>query len=174
MIEEALTALEEAIVNEQDGYKFYMEVAEKLQDERGKALFESLARDEKEHLRILQVEYSEVSSGSQWLDLELLEGKRAPDSVLVLFPPDAVAGLDLAPDASNLDALQVGMDFERRGYQMYTKAAEETDSLEAKAVFKWLAREENKHYAILSRAYDYLESDGLWYFQDEERPIFEG
>ena len=69
---------------------------------------------------------------------------------------------------------QVGMDFERRGYQMYARAAEETDSLEAKTVFNWLAREENKHYAILSKAYDYLESDGLWYFQEEERPIFEG
>ncbi len=174
MTEEVLAALKEAILNEQDGYKFYMEIAAKLQDKQGQALFESLARDEQEHLRILQVEYGAVSGDSQWLDLESLEGKRAPDSVLVLFPPDAAAGLDLTPGAGDLEALKVGMDFERRGYQMYSEAAEETDSSAAKAVFNWLAKEENKHYAILSKAYDYLESDGLWYFQEEERPIFEG
>ncbi len=174
MSEEVLAALKEAILNEQDGYKFYMEMVAKVQDEQGKGLFESLARDEKEHLRILQVEYGAVSGDGQWFDLESMAGKRAPDSVLVLFPSDAAAGLELAPDAGDLDVLQVGMDFERRGYQMYSKAAAETDNPDARAVFNWLAKEENKHYAILSKAYDYLESDGLWYFQEEERPMFEG
>ena len=171
---DVLSILKEAILNEQDGYKFYTDLAAEIEDERGRKLFQTLAKDEEEHLRILQVEYSQVDESGQWLDVEKARAERPPDSVLRLFPLEGAAGLKLEPEAGDLAALELAMDFERRAYEMYDQAAKQTPDLTAQSVFKYLARWEDGHYTVLQEAYDYLANKGMWYFDEQEFPFFEG
>lgn len=171
---DAFSILKEAILNEQDGYKFYTELTTKIEDERGRKLFQTLAGDEEEHLRILQVEYGKVSEGGEWLDLENARAERPPDSVLRLFPVEGAAGLKLKPGAGDLEALELAMDFERRAYEIYDKAARQTSDLTAQAVLRYLANWEDSHYSVLQGAYDYLANKGMWYFDEQEYPFFEG
>lgn len=170
----ALSVLRQAMGNELEGRALYLEAIERTEDELGKRMFRSLAQDEEEHLQILQVEYGAITGKGQWLDLEAAQ-KEKPDPSLRLFPPEEEAIESLIPeDASDLDALEIAMDFERRGYRLYEKAAAETPDPTAQAIFRFLAQEESRHFALLDNAHDYLANQGIWYFDDLEKPFFEG
>ena len=170
----ALSVLRQAMDNELEGQALYLEAIERTEDELGKRMFRSLAQDEEEHLQILQVEYGAITGTGQWLDLEAAQ-EEEPDPSLRLFPEEEEAVERLIPeDASDLDALKIAMDFERRGYRLYEKAATETSDPTAQAVFRFLVEEESRHFALLDNAHDYLANQGIWYFDDLEKPFFEG
>jgi len=171
-IDFALSVLRQAMDNELKGQALYLEAVKRTKDELGKRMFRSLADDEEEHLHILQVEYGALTGRGQWLDLETAQ-KEEPDPSLRLFPEEAIERL-IPEDASDLDALKIAMDFERRGYRLYEKAATETSDPTAQAVFRFLVGEESRHFALLDNAHDYLAHQGFWYFDDLEKPFFEG
>jgi len=169
----ALTALEKAMEIERQGEVFYQEAAEHVQDPMGKAVFQALARDEVEHLRLLQVQYEKISQDQEWLQLD--EAKVCePGTPLKLFPNKRDAKLVIPKDASDLDALKLAMDFEAKGYERYVKAGAETDDPRGKEVFKFLAEQENSHYAFLQKTHEYLTTEGAWYFDEQEFPMFDG
>jgi len=173
-IDFALSALRQAMGNELEGQALYLEAVERTENELGQRMFRSLAQDEEEHLQILQVQYGAITETGQWLDLEAAKEEK-PDPSLRLFPEEEEAIERLIPeDASDLDALEIAMDFERRGYRLYEKAAAETSDPTAQAIFRFLAEEESRHFALLDNAHDYLANQGIWYFDDLEKPFFEG
>jgi len=117
-IDFALSALRQAMGNELEGQALYLEAVERTENELGQRMFRSLAQDEEEHLQILQVQYGAITETGQWLDLEAAKEEK-PDPSLRLFPEEEEAIERLIPeDASDLDALEIAMDFERRGYRL--------------------------------------------------------
>ena len=169
----ALTALEQAMEVERQGKAFYEEAAERVQDPMGKAVFQTLARDEIEHLRLLQAEYEAIDSAQEWMELD--EAKVCElQTPLKVFPDERDAAMVIPPEATDLDALKLAMEFEQKGYDSYVKASQETDDPNGKKVFEFLAKQENSHYVFLQKTYDYLTSEGAWYFDEEEFPMFDG
>jgi rubrerythrin len=169
----ALSALERAMEVERQGKAFYEEAAERVQDPMGKAVFQTLARDEIEHLRLLQAEYEAIESDQDWMELD--EAKVCvPQAPLKVYPDQREAALVIPPDATDLDALKLAMDFEQKGYDAYSKSGAETDDPKGKEVFEFLAKQENEHYVFLQKTYDYLTSEGAWYFDEEEFHMFDG
>lgn len=170
----ALSILRQAMGTELEGRALYLQAIERTEDELGKRMFRSLAQDEEEHLQILQAQYAAISRTGQWLDLDSAK-EEEPDPSLRLFPEEEEKVGRLIPeDANDLDALKIAMDFERRGYRLYDKAAAETSDPTAQAVFRFLVEEESRHFALLDNAHDYLANQGMWYFDDLEKPFFEG
>ncbi len=169
----ALSVLRQAMGNELEGRALYLEAVERTEDELGQRMFRSLAQDEEGHLQILQVEYGAITGTGRWLDLEATQ-REEPDPSLRFFPQEEAIERLIPEDASDLDALKIAMDFERRGYRLYEKAAAETSDPTAQAVFRFLVEEESRHFALLDNAHDYLANQGIWYFDDLEKPFFEG
>jgi rubrerythrin len=169
----ALTALEKAMEVERKGKAFYEQAAQHVQDPMGKSVFETLARDEVEHLRLLQAEFEAIEQQQEWIELD--EAKVCePHGPLKVFPEASTAPLVLPEAASDLDALQIAMKFEQDGYDSYIRAATETDDPKGKMVYEFLAEQENAHYVFLQKTYDYLVSEGAWYFDEQEFPMFDG
>lgn len=170
----ALDILKQAIRIEHEGHKLYLEAAERTADAQGKAMFRSIAQDEEEHIRILQNEYNALSSTGEWIAIEGAKSKEPPETTLVLFPREEGAGSKIIGDnATDLDALRLAMDFEKRGYEMYQKASE-TGNLNAQAVYQYLAQQENKHFTMFQKTQEYLSQKGSWFFDDLEKPHFDG
>lgn len=169
----ALSVLRQAMGNELEGRALYLEAVERTEDELGQRMFRSLAQDEEGHLQILQVEYGAITGTGGWLDLKATQ-REEPDPSLRFFPQEEAIERLIPEDASDLDALKIAMDFERRGYRLYEKAAAETSDPTAQAVFRFLVEEESRHFALLDNAHDYLANQGIWYFDDLEKPFFEG
>ena len=61
-----LKALEMAMEMENKGYKFYTDSAKEVDDPEGKALLESLARDESDHYDALQNTYTYLKTPDLW------------------------------------------------------------------------------------------------------------
>lgn len=65
-----MEALKLAIALEADAIPFYKEKAEKIDDPKGKGVFNSLAQEEENHLAILQGEYDYVSNSGFWCGIQ--------------------------------------------------------------------------------------------------------
>ncbi|MBM3135802.1 MAG: hypothetical protein FJZ89_11095 [Chloroflexi bacterium] len=169
----ALAVLEEAMRNEVDGRQFYLQAAEKSVSAQSKATFTTLAADEEQHLRILQKELDALQGSGKWVAASKVIGpqeRRAEP----LFPPDKKAAARTAQAVkSDLEALEFAMGIEERAFKLYSKAGQETDDPHARALYKYLANQENGHYQLIQRAHQYLTSPGQWY-EEEEKPIFDG
>jgi rubrerythrin len=173
LCEVALTALEKAMETARKGRVFYAEAAEHVKDPMGKAVFQTLSRDQEEHLRLLQAEHEAISNDQDWMELE--EAKVCePLTPLKLYPEKQDAALMIAADATDLDALALAMKYEEQGYDMYVAAGAETDDPKGKKVFDFLATQANSHYAFLQKTHEYLTSEGAWYFDEQEFPMFDG
>lgn len=158
-----LQVLRQAMRLEQDGYKFYTEAAERTTDERGREMFLSLADDEKLHLRIVRDQHEILSAGKEWVSFsEDLEVKPV-DLDKPLFPPGREALEDaIGPDASEADALLFAMQKENESYELYRKAAAETDDPAGKDMYQRLAGYEGIHFDVLMVNYEHLISTGSW------------
>jgi len=170
----ALSVLREAVRNELDGKAMYLQAAERTRDELGKSMFRSFAKEEEQHIHILQVQYAGVNETGDWIDLEV--ARKAPrDPGLVLFPQEEEKVKDIVPEGtSDLEALKIAMDFEQRAVRMYEKAAADTANPTSQSFYRQLAEWEGTHYRILDNSYDYLANKGEWYFQELEMPMYEG
>ncbi|MCL4533743.1 MAG: ferritin family protein [Bacteroidetes bacterium] len=167
----ALSALSQAIGVELDGRRFYTQCAERTQDPMGKSMFQSLIKDEEQHIRILQNEYDRLAGGGTWLDLgQAREGTPVGPS-LKLFPNGAPA--TLPPATNDLLALSIAMDFERKGYSNYKAAAGQATDPIARQIFDYLASFEEVHYEYLEKHRKYLDDTGTWAFFEMERPIYD-
>ena len=173
-VEEALDVLRQAMRNEIEGRTLYLEAIERTEDRLGQRMFRSLATDEEEHQQILQAEYVKLEEEGKWLEAEAAqEVELGPD--LAIFPlEEEMVKKIIPPGATDLEALKLAMEFERRGYRLYESATAGNPDPTAQAVFRFLVQEESRHYALLDNAYDYLAHKGIWYFDDLEKPFFEG
>jgi rubrerythrin len=165
-----LEILEQAIRVEQQGLDFYRRAAGMTKNAAGKAFFSSLVDDEKKHERILRAEYDKVKSGAGFIDAGKAVKANLPE-VKLFNPKDA---LKVEPDATDLEVLQVAINFEKRGHSMYHKAAAGIADLTGKAVYEYLASWEKRHQEILEKALNQLSADGTWLLLDKEKPLLDG
>ena len=170
----ALSVLREAVRNELDGKAMYLQAAERTQDDLGRSMFRSFAKEEEQHVHILQVQYAGVSDSGEWIDLEAAR-KATRDPELILFPQEEGEVQELVPEGtSDLQALKLAMEFEQRAVRMYEKAAADSSNPTSQAFFRELAEWEGTHYRILDNSHNYLANKGEWYFQELEMPMYEG
>jgi rubrerythrin len=171
---DVLEVLKKGMSTEIWGQRFYQEAVSRTQSEDGKKVFQSLVEEEAKHLDILRGQYASVSGSSKWVSVQeaiKMAGSVKPTDIF----PEANSAKNLIPaDASDEQSLQLAMDFERRGYEMYHKAAEAATLVEEKAMWVWLAKGEDQHYAFLQETREYLANNGVWYFDEKELPFFEG
>ena len=156
------------------GMRFYQQAVARTADETGKAVFKTLVQEEQSHLEIICGQYAAVTSGKGCVSLEQAREMASTVDPLSIFP-EAQAAEELIPASfSDEQALQMAMDFEQRGFDTYTKAAAEAEEGDVKAMWTFLAKAEDKHFAFLQETLEYLTTNGVWFFDEQELPFFEG
>lgn len=171
---QALEVIKKGMSTEIWGRRFYEEAVARTQAKEGKEVFQSLVAEESKHLDILRGQYAALSGSNKWVSVQEAIALASSVDATQIFPEAGEAGQLIPADASDEQALQLAMDFERRGYQMYADAAAAASSAEEKAMWEMLAKAEDQHYAFLQKTLDYLSTEGVWYFDDQELPFFEG
>ncbi|MEN6479630.1 MAG: ferritin family protein [Anaerolineales bacterium] len=170
---DAIEVLKTGMSTELWGMRFYEQAVARTADDTGKAVFRALVKEEQGHLDILRGQYAALTSGQGTVSLERAKELAASVDPLSIFP-EAQAADELIPAGfTDEQALQMAMDFEQRGFDTYTRAAADAQG-EAKAMWDYLAKVEDKHYAFLAETLEYLTTNGVWYFDEQELPFFEG
>lgn len=150
-----LDILKEAISIEIYGTEYYSIFSELVEDERAKAVFRGLARDEGEHKELLEKEYKNISGKS--IDIGAMEENR--EKARRIFPES----LEPLGIAETKDVLKLGIRTEERSIELYSKSVQKTDVKSSKELFLKLVHFENGHKETLEDALYYLEQEGSWY-----------
>jgi rubrerythrin len=149
--------LMKAISAERDGYSFYMMAAGSTDDEKGKEVFETLAREELDHMNFLRQQYDAI----------LKTGK--PDSSLSLGPRKDLTGISpifsdklksRIKDAHiEMSALSIGVQLELDAIRFYKEQAKQTSYPDVKKFYMELADWETGHYNALWEQQQQLKED---------------
>lgn len=156
------------------GRRFYEQAVARTDNELGKRVFQSLVEEETRHLEILCGQYAAYSQNQACVSLDQAVAMAQSVDPTTIFPEASAATELIPPDASDEQALQLAMDFEQRGYDLYAQAAKEATSDAERELWEYLAKAEDKHYTFLQETYEYLINNGVWFFDDREKPFFEG
>ena len=158
----ALEALSQALKLEKEGRAFYLKAAEDTVNEKGRAMFLSLADDEKIHAEMIQRQIQAIEGHGTYAlmpDLEVAD----IDLDAKLFPPEREGAEErIGPNPNQLDALHLALEIEIRSYDLYRAAASETDQGAGRQMYQWLASAEMTHFNLLMSNYESLVSLGGW------------
>ncbi len=158
----ALAALSQALKLEREGRAFYLKAADEALDEKGQAMFLSLADDERLHAEMIERQLHALEGQGEYVLLPDLKTPRI-DLNARLFPPerDKIAA-KVGADPNELDALHVALENEIKSYDLYRVAANKVEDAAGQEMYAWLAAAELTHYNLLMANYEALVDHGGW------------
>lgn len=161
-----MNAAEIARSMETDAVEFYTAAAQKSSNNVGKQMFLSIAEDEKRHVRMI-----EALIKGMGITGENIDPMERVKSVFAELKDEMTERV--AATGDDKEALKIAMEMEAKGRDFYEKSAAEATDMKSKALFERLFKEEEKHYAIFSNTYSFLNDTGNWFMWDEHS-IVEG
>jgi rubrerythrin len=148
-LEKVSTILDKAIETEQEGLRVYEEATAKVKDPEAKEIFELLARAERGHIEMLEeVKASEVATHSnhEWQGNFKAEITREIEKIGRLVVPEIG---DKAVDTTALEAINIGIELEKKSIEFYTNAREQVSELGVGNLFGLLISAERTHQFFL-------------------------
>jgi rubrerythrin len=158
-------AVQTAINLEKTGRAYYLHAAEKTENEAGQRLFTMLAQEEAVHLATFAKLMEQSADFAGWRDL-LNGGKSALG--LALFSQRSL-DKSIRASASELEALSLAMEQERKAIDLFEKMAAQTSSKLAAQVFNLVREQEIVHYDLLQAELDHITKTGFWFDSAEFR-----
>jgi rubrerythrin len=155
-----IEALQMAIEVEKKGYRFYKIAAKSTQDEKGRQVFEQLAKDEVEHMGVFATLYESLTNDEPWMTYEQAVARfgESGDAGLVFpeVPDEAQEGFD------DMKALEEALEFEHKAVRIYKEKAAEADDELARTFYEKLVEIEESHVMIIQAEIDSLTGSGIW------------
>jgi rubrerythrin len=150
----------------------YSHLARNVKNESGKSVFEYLAKEADEELRVLKAQHSALKEDRTWLATE--EVKPAANVCPVVAPEKDVeksgdvlpTDSDIEKGESDLEALGLAIEVKKRAIKFYCEASSRLNNDYGKKMFAHLIELEEKHLKELEVQYQWLQSTGFWYNPD--------
>ena len=147
-------ALELTLAVERLGLTFYTNASKKTKNDRGRLMFQRLAAEESDHLRQLQAEHKTLMDENPWLKRE---PNRLPVSKKIaqeIFPQKELLRLQVTDEMTELEALDLAMNLERRSHEFFSAFARQLTDRTGKKAFLDFADAEEAHLRELREEYD--------------------
>src|SRR5262245_29667812 len=138
-------ALELTLAIERRGYTFYTNASRKTKNGSGRLMFQRLAAEESDHLRRLQAEHQSLLSNNEWLKREPQRLPLSRKIVEEIFPQKELLKLEVKEGTSDIDALHIAMNLERRSHQFFTDFANQISDENGRKIFMDFAKDEESH-----------------------------
>lgn len=165
----ALEAIKTAMQTELNGIQFYELAAQRTDDEKGKAVFKLLAKDEVKHFRELQKHYRSLVSTNKWApSINLGEAKAIFEGDSPIFSNELKKRIK--ETHFEMSALSIGALLESDAIDYYKKMAETIDDPKAKELFKILWKWEQGHLEAITKQLDILKED--YWAEQNFAPLF--
>src|SRR5262247_2091907 len=149
-------ALELTLAIERRGYTFYTNASRKTKNDTGRRMFQRLAAEESDHLRRLQQEHRSLLRKNQWLKREPARLPLSRKIVEEIFPQKELLKIVVKDQTSDLDALNIAMNLERRSHQFFTDFAKQIADASGRKIFMDFAKDEESHLQALVTEYNSL------------------
>lgn len=162
-----------AIATEWEGYAFYSQLAKQTRSETGRRMFERLAEEEVEHVRVLEevscaykdsCVYMTYDEALKHIDCDVdLAEVDEEGATCTETAPVFKRGVERAESANDIDALRIAVESETEAIEFYSRAAETAPNEEARSFFEHLVEIEQSHEKLLSAEYDYYAANGFYF-----------
>jgi Fur family ferric uptake transcriptional regulator len=155
----ARDALELTLTIERLGHSFYTSASKKTRNDSGRLMFQRLAAEESGHLRRLREAHRALLDEHGWLRREPTHLPVSRKIARDLFPEKAMLRLQVTERTSDVEALSMAMDLERRSHRFFKDFARTlTDSTGRKAFLEF-AEEEQEHLNSLVSEYESITNE---------------
>jgi Fur family ferric uptake transcriptional regulator len=147
-------SLEVTLAIERLGYTFYTNASRKTMDSSGRLMFQRLAAEESDHLRRLQAEHANLMRENEWLKREparLPVGRKIAQE---LFPQKDLLRMQVHERTTELEALNIAMELERRSHRYFKEFAGQLRDARSRELFMEFAKEEQLHFEALLKEYE--------------------
>src|SRR5206468_4423868 len=149
-------ALELTLAIERRGYTFYTNASRKTKNDSGRRMFQRLAAEESDHLRRLQQEHRSLIEKNEWLKREPARLPLSRKIVEEIFPQKELLKIEVKDETSDIDALNIAMNLERRSHQFFKDFADHIADTNGRKVFMDFAKDEESHLKALVAEYKTL------------------
>ena len=156
-----MKSIKMAIDNEKSEMAFYNGEAARSKNPVAKALFKTLAEEEKEHMERIGDLHKKLTAAGSWPeDVPLEVSGTNVTSALAKVRRDLASSQE--HDDDDIAALKKSIDSEADASKAYAEIAKACNNPKEVAFFKFLAEIENEHMASLKDSLAYLEDPESW------------
>jgi rubrerythrin len=162
-----------ALEKEIKGRDFYRDAMQKSTNELGKELFRSLSVDESVHIDRIKKIYAALTGGQVWpTDWKSLHVENEDLNKLTRTRIEQF-GKNMAPDMSDVEAINIGVQMEQTAIKFYEEQLEKAaDPIEKEFATQMIA-EERSHFAALESLKEFF-SNPAGFYLELEKPALEG
>ena len=171
MSERRESVFETALKMEQRGYEHYQKFIVTCQNELGRELFTSLRDDELVHIeRIKKIHQAVLGGAKRWEpEFDVDDAKTTPETLDGMFHGMyARHGSKVTASTGDLEALDIGIDFELRAVKFYEEHLPHcTSDVERQFTLRMIDEERFHHKALVDTQLFLTNPDG-WYRESEK------
>ncbi|MBN1290226.1 MAG: ferritin family protein [Candidatus Latescibacteria bacterium] len=165
---ESIKILELALKRENETGSFYSDCIRKSKSPATANILKGLVADEQFHADILTKLIAEAKSDGS---IESIGTKATADVKTRLDNAHINSSMtDKAfsvENATAMDMLKKALNIEKESFDLYSKASKDSEESELKAIYSYLAAEENKHYVTIKNVISYFEHPDEWLYEEE-------
>lgn len=162
-----------ALEMEEKGKAFYAKALAECKNELGRDIFTKLRADEDVHIERIREIYESLTEGKGWTDA--WKSRKVEDLGLKeIFRKLAQKhGEKIDMSTGDLEALEIGMEFEQKAVAFYEKHFNASSDEMEKEFTRMMIEEERGHYAALADTKFYIENPEAW-FEEKGRSLLDG
>jgi Fur family ferric uptake transcriptional regulator len=146
-------ALELTLTIERLGLTFYTNASRKTRNDSGRTMFRRLAAEESDHLRRLQEQHRSLLEEHEWLKREPVRLPISRKIAQEIFPHKELLRLQVTDEMTELEALGLAMDLERRSHDFFEAFARQLTDPAGRKAFLDFAKAEETHLEELRAEY---------------------
>jgi rubrerythrin len=165
-----LDAIVIAIEMERDGKECYEAASKESANDAGRAFLQSLAEEEDNHQLKFQQIYNSLQQNRGWPSIAL-DNRKIETIKKDLISTCTVLGVNVTGSASELDAVKVAVDKERKSFDFYNSQAQRAAYDSEREFYHALAQEEREHELALLNYLDYLSDPADWFLKAEHASL---
>ncbi|MFO7652839.1 MAG: ferritin family protein [Candidatus Krumholzibacteriia bacterium] len=153
-----IQAVKDALMVEIKGKELYSHAATQTEDPAARVLFETLARDEEDHVRVLQVQYRSLVEDGR-VDLTRVHPAEVDHGSGKIV--DDQFKRSLKRGTFEMAVIGIGCDLEQKAIRYYKEQAAQTHDRDLKQLFEWLVEWEDGHLEQLLELEKFYQ-DAYW------------
>jgi len=153
-----LKAIKDAVMVEVKGQQLYNHAAQQADDAAAKAMFEMLARDEDDHVRILMTQYKSLMEDGK-LNLDDVHPAEVDHGSGTVITDDFKRSLKKGK--FEMAVISIGCDLENKAIAYYKEHAAKAEDPQLKQLFTWLTEWEDGHLEQLLEL-EKIYQDAYW------------
>lgn len=169
---ESISILEGALQREKETGAFYQDCILKSKNPGTISILNGLVADEKRHADIVAGLIEQARRDTPPEKFDAAGSQDAKSQLEATFKHIAINDPSFQAESADVrQMLEKALANERESFDTYAGAADDAEDSEVRAIYTYLARQENKHYQLISNLMSYLDDPGKWLY-DEENLVF--